>query len=198
MSGHRPRGRREPAPPWGAAAARCRRAPALAHRRRTTVASHSRRYALGWSLVTEVPVAIISVDRGSERHSSRRGGCRRGRCSSRPWVLPSCRMPGRAVCPALGTGERWIAWHARGAQGQPTEPTKSAMHQGRRPWPARVPGWLVGRLWLGSGMPVQSGQIPPPWARWENEAPTTRGRSSAPFLATCNESCSAILEPPHY
>jgi hypothetical protein len=36
-------------------------------------------------------------------------------------------------------------------QGQATEPTKSAMDQARRPWPARVPSWLVGRLWLGVG-----------------------------------------------
>jgi hypothetical protein len=25
-----------------------------------------------------------------------------------------------------------------------------------------------------SGMPARSGQIPPPWAWWKNEAPTTR------------------------
>jgi hypothetical protein len=39
---------------------------------------------------------------------------------------------------------------------------------------ARVPAWLVGRLRLGPGMPAPSGQIPPPWARRENEAPTAR------------------------
>jgi len=35
---------------------------------------------------------------------------------------------------------------------------------------------LVGRgaCGWGSGMPAPSGQIPPPWARWENEAPATR------------------------
>jgi hypothetical protein len=34
-------------------------------------------------------------------------------------------------------------------------------------------GWRGACGW-GSGMPAPSGQIPPPWARWENEAPATR------------------------
>jgi len=45
--------------------------------------------------------------------------------------------------------------------GQAAEPTKSAIDRARRPWPARVPGWLGERLWLGSGTPAPSGQIPP-------------------------------------
>jgi hypothetical protein len=64
-------------------------------------------------------------------------------------------------------------------QGQATEPMKSAMDQGRRPWPARVPSWLVECLRLGSGMPALAGQIPPPWAWWENEAPATRAACSS-------------------
>ena len=34
-------------------------------------------------------------------------------------------------------------------------------------------GWWGACGW-GSGMPAPSGQIPPPWAWWENEAPATR------------------------
>jgi hypothetical protein len=49
----------------------------------------------------------------------------------------------------------------QGHQGQAAEPTKSAIDRARRPWPARVPGWLGERLWLGSGTPAPSGQIPP-------------------------------------
>src|SRR5215218_861516 len=36
-------------------------------------------------------------------------------------------------------------------QGQATAPTKSAIDQAHRPWPARVPSWLVGHLRLGVG-----------------------------------------------
>jgi hypothetical protein len=36
-------------------------------------------------------------------------------------------------------------------------------------------------LRLGSGMPAPSGQIPPPWVWWENEAPATRAARRARF-----------------
>jgi hypothetical protein len=39
---------------------------------------------------------------------------------------------------------------------------------------AQEPGWLVSACGWGSGMPAPSGQIPPPGARWENEAPVAR------------------------
>jgi hypothetical protein len=41
----------------------------------------------------------------------RRSGCRRSSRWPRSW---SCHflLPGRAVCPALGTGGRWTPWHA--------------------------------------------------------------------------------------
>ena len=41
----------------------------------------------------------------------------------------------------------------------------------------------------GRGMPAPSGQIPPPWAWWENEAPATRaarGLVQAPILTACH------------
>src|SRR5215211_6179049 len=62
----------------------------------------------------------------------------------------------------------------RGRQGQAVEPTKSARLDQLPAVPARVPGWLVGACGWGSGMPAPPGQIPPPWAWWENEAPATR------------------------
>jgi hypothetical protein len=37
---------------------------------------------------------------------------------------------------------------------------------------------LVECLRLGSGMPAPTGQIPPPWAWWKNEAPATRATCS--------------------
>src|SRR5512132_1544546 len=39
----------------------------------------------------------------------------------------------------------------RDQQGQEVEPTKSACMKVAGRWPARVPGWLVGRLRLGVG-----------------------------------------------
>jgi hypothetical protein len=49
----------------------------------------------------------------------------------------------------------------------------------RRLWPARVPGWLAALAAGGRACQEPSGQIPPPWAWWENEAPTREGRSPA-------------------
>jgi hypothetical protein len=84
-------------------------------------------------------------------------------------------VPGRAVCPALGPGDGGCRGVPRELQGQATEPTKAARSgSGCRAGSAQGSGWLVGRWRLGSGMPAPSGQIPPPWARLENEAPTTR------------------------
>jgi hypothetical protein len=43
-----------------------------------------------------------------------------------------------------------------------------------RPMGGSGAGLVGGACGWGLGMPAPSGQIPPPWARWENEAPTTR------------------------
>jgi hypothetical protein len=43
-------------------------------------------------------------------------------------------------------------------------------------------GWWSACGW-GSGMPASSGQIPPPWAWWENEAPTA-GAACGPRQAS--------------
>src|SRR5215218_1910280 len=84
-------------------------------------------------------------------------------------------LSGRAVCPALGTGGRWTPWHAErspGASGGANEVGRLDEAAGH--WSAQEPSWLVGACGWGSGMPGPSGQIPPPWARWENEAPAAR------------------------
>src|SRR5215208_8428385 len=61
-----------------------------------------------------------------------------------------------------------------GHQGEAVEPTKSAIDEAAEQARLRCRvGWWGACGW-GSGMPVPSGQIPPPWAWWENEAPTTR------------------------
>jgi hypothetical protein len=49
----------------------------------------------------------------------------------------------------------------------PTLPPRLDERLGSRPGRERACGW-----WLG--MPAPSGQIPAPWAWWNNEAPTTR------------------------
>src|SRR4029453_2784880 len=63
-------------------------------------------------------------------------------------------LPGRAVCPALGTGGRWTRGMPQGCQGQATEPTKSARSgSGRRPSVGSGAGLVGGSCGWGSGMP---------------------------------------------
>jgi hypothetical protein len=69
-----------------------------------------------------------------------------------------------------------IGWHI-------TNPTKVDIPDGRRiRRPLGGVKHLRAVLWndvATSGTPAPSGQIPPPWAWWENEAPTTRAACSS-------------------
>ena len=51
-----------------------------------------------------------------------------------------------------------MPWHAKRAPGASDRANESTMDHGHRPWSARVPGWLVGRLRLGVG---QAGTVRP-------------------------------------
>ena len=93
--------------------------------------------------------------------------------------LPAWILPGRAVCPPLEPGpvDTVACRETPGASGEANEVGHGS---GRRPWArlgCRV-GWWSACGW-GSGMPAPSGQIPPPWAWWENEAPATRAACSS-------------------
>src|SRR5215211_1670264 len=104
-------------------------------------------------------------------------------------AAPSCCLAGRSALP-LEPGDGGHRGMPTGRQGQATEPTKSAMNQDCRPWPAQVPGWLAALAAGGRACQEPSGQIPPPWAWWENKAPTTRA-ARGPSQAARDESCSA-------
>jgi hypothetical protein len=83
-------------------------------------------------------------------------------------------LAGRSALP-LEPGDGGHRGMPRGRQGQAAEPTKpvpciNSPTMGRLR--SRV-GWWSACGW-GSGMPAPSGQIPPPRAWWENEAPATR------------------------
>jgi hypothetical protein len=58
------------------------------------------------------------------------------------------------------------------------KPTKSAMHEARRPWPAQEPSWLVRRLRLGVGHASTVRLDPSTLGVVENEAPATRAACS--------------------
>jgi hypothetical protein len=79
-------------------------------------------------------------------------------------------------------GEATCGSRAWGGVTRPRDPRGKRWSQRSRPVLDRVAewarlrsrvGWWSACGW-GSGMPAPSGQIPPPWAWWENEAPTTR------------------------
>jgi hypothetical protein len=99
--------------------------------------------------------------------------------------------PGRCW-PALGTGGWWMLWHADRPPWAAVEPTKSAMDQvAERARLGCRDGWWA--LRLGSGMAAPSGQIPPPWARWENEAPATRA-ARGPLRASAGQAAGLVAE----
>jgi hypothetical protein len=88
-------------------------------------------------------------------------------------------LAGRSVLP-LEPGDGGHRGMPTGRQGQAMEPTKSARLDQVAEWArlgCRV-GWWGACGW-GSGMPAPSGQIPPPWAWWENEAPAARAACSS-------------------
>jgi hypothetical protein len=94
-------------------------------------------------------------------------------------------VPGRAVCPALGPGGRWTPRHAARPPGASDEANEVGHGSPCRPMVGSGAELVGGACGWGSGMPAPSGQIPPPWARWENEAPAARAacRSSQAQLS---------------
>src|SRR5215207_6587202 len=108
-------------------------------------------------------------------------------------LLSSCCLAGRSALP-LEPGDGGHRGMPREPQGQATEPTKSAMDQDRRLRPAQELSWLVDPLAAGGrACHLPSGQIPPPWARWENEAPATRA-ARRPVPGDSRESYSALFD----
>jgi hypothetical protein len=103
------------------------------------------------------------------------------------------RLPGRAVCPALGTGDGGHRGMPREHQRQATEPTKSAMYQVAGSWPARVPGWLVERLRLGVGHASTVRPDPSTLGAVGERGSRHEGRSPARSRPPRDESCDGHL-----
>jgi hypothetical protein len=89
-----------------------------------------------------------------------------------PWSF-GC-LAGRSALP-LDPGGRWTPWHAARPPGASDGANEVGHARDRRPRAGSGAGvsWWRACGW-GSGMPAPSGQIPPPWAWWEHEAPATR------------------------
>jgi hypothetical protein len=88
---------------------------------------------------------------------------------------PQC-LAGRSALP-LDPGDGGRRGMPQGRQGQAVEPTKSAPLDQLPSGLGSGAGLVGGACGWWSGMPAPSGQIPPPWAWWENEAPAARAAS---------------------
>jgi hypothetical protein len=107
-----------------------------------------------------------------------------------PHVCPFL-LPGRAVCPALGTGGRWTPWHAErapGASGRANE----VGHAIRSPATAGSGAGLVGGA-LAAGVGHASTVRPDPSTLGvAGERGSHHEGRSGPFQATHDESGSAL------
>jgi hypothetical protein len=124
---------------------------------------------------------------------------------SSPMLLPTwgC-LAGRSALP-LEPGHGGRRGMPRGHQGQASGANEAGpARSGCRAGSAQEPAWLVGACGWGSGMPPPPGQIPPPWAWWENEAPTARAarrpvlglsRSGGGLVAEDNEGIEVAETP---
>jgi hypothetical protein len=121
-------------------------------------------------------------------------------------------LPGRAVCPALGPGGRWMPWHAK----RPPGASRGANRFGpvwiraAGRWSARVPAWLVGALAAGgracqdrparSLHPGRGGRtrLPPrgPLGGLLQACPPGSVRPSGLWPADRQLRCGATCEPP--
>ena len=100
-----------------------------------------------------------------QRTSGPRSGCRRSLRLPRSWLLPLPVAWPDGSCPALGPGGRWTPVACQETAGGKRQSQRSRPRikvAGRGRLRCRV-GWWGACGW-GSGMPVPSGQIPPPWA----------------------------------
>jgi hypothetical protein len=113
------------------------------------------------------------------------GGCtpRSGPAPASPARTAACLSPGAwpggLPCPWTRGTVDTVACHqaTRGKRwSQRSRPVLDQVAEWAR-LGCRLGWWGACGLW--SGMPAPSGQIPPPWAWWENEAPTTRAACSS-------------------
>ena len=112
-----------------------------------------------------------------------------------PHLLTLFRLPGRAVCPALGTRGRWTPWHAE------IPPGGKRLSQRTRPVPDQVAdrgrlgcraGWR--RLRPGSGMPGTVRPAPSTLDAVGERGPPPRGPHVGPPEPPESVSAQSVLE----